>query len=64
MKDEAYVVNLYKNESIRTHWIALYVNGGNITYFDSFGVEHFLLKKIKTLIGDKNIMTYIYKTQA
>ena len=22
-----------------THWIALYVNGDYVTYFDSFGVE-------------------------
>ena len=28
------------NQSIWVHWIALYVNGNNVTYFDSFGVEH------------------------
>ena len=22
------------------HWIAIYVNAENVTYFDSFGVEH------------------------
>ena len=27
-------------ESIRTHWIALYVDAENVTYFDSFGLEH------------------------
>ena len=27
-------------ESIGTHWIALYVNDSNVTYFDSFEVEH------------------------
>ena len=26
--------------SIGTHWIALRVNGDNVTYFDSFGVEY------------------------
>ena len=26
--------------SIGTHLIALYVNGSNIIYFDSFGIEH------------------------
>ena len=26
-------------KSIGTHWIALYVNGDNITYFDSFRDE-------------------------
>ena len=27
-------------EPILTHWIALYVTGKNITYFNSFGVKH------------------------
>ena len=32
-------------KSIGTNWIALYVNAENLTYLDSFGVEH-ILKKI------------------
>ena len=40
IKDRAYVINLDKFKSTRTHWIALYVNGNNIIYFDSFGVDH------------------------
>ena len=40
IKDVAYVINLDEFRSIRTHWIALCVNGNNIIYFDSFGVEH------------------------
>ena len=40
IKDGTYVINLDEYESIRTHWIALYVNDDNVTYFDSFGVEH------------------------
>ena len=39
-KDGSYVINLDEYESIGTHWIALYMNGNNVTYFDSFGVEH------------------------
>ena len=39
-KDGAYVIYLHDYESIGTHWMALYVNANNITYFDSFGVEH------------------------
>ena len=39
-KDGAYVINLDEYESIGTHWIALYVNAENLTYFDSFGFEH------------------------
>ena len=34
------LINFDEYESIGTHWIALYVNGENVTYFDSFGVEH------------------------
>ena len=40
IKDEVYVINLDEFKSIRTHWIALYVNAKNVTYSDSFGVEH------------------------
>ena len=32
IKDEAYVINLDKFKSIGIYWIALYVNGGNVTY--------------------------------
>ena len=47
---------MYK--SIRTHWISLYVNAENLTYFDSFGVE-FILNKIKKFAGNKNMTTNI-----
>ena len=40
IKDGIYVINLDEYESIGTHWIALYINNNNATYFDSFGVEH------------------------
>ena len=43
--------------------IALYVNNDNIAYFDSFGVEH-IPKEIKKFIGNKNIITNIYRIQA
>ena len=33
------MINLDEYESIATHWIGLYVNAKNITYFDSFGVK-------------------------
>ena len=36
IKDGAYVVNLDEHKSIGTHWIGLYVNDNNLTYFDSF----------------------------
>ena len=63
IKDEAYVINLDDYKSIGTHWIALYVNGNNTKYFDSFGVEH-IPKEIKKFIGNKNIITNIYRIQA
>ena len=40
IKDGAYVTNHDEVKSIGTHWIALYVSGNNIMYFDSFGVGH------------------------
>ena len=40
IKNGAYVINLDKYFDIGNHWIALYVVNDNVTYFDSFGVEH------------------------
>ena len=45
IKDGAYIINLDEYESIGTHWIALYVNVENVTYFDSCRTEH-ILKEI------------------
>ena len=45
------------------HWIALYVNDKNVTYFQIFGVEH-IPKEIKKMIANKNIITNIYRIQA
>ena len=39
-KDGASIIKLNEFKSIGTHWIALYVNGKNIIYFDSLEVEH------------------------
>ena len=62
IKDTPYEMNLDEYKSIGTHRIASYANGDNITYFDSFRVEH-ILKEIKKLIGKKNIITNIYRIQ-
>ena len=40
IKNGAYIINLDEYEPIETHWIALYVNAKNVTYYDSFGVAH------------------------
>ena len=63
IKNKAYLINLDEFKSTGTHWIALYVNGNNIKYFDNFGVEH-IPKEIKIFLGNKNIITNIYRIQA
>ena len=54
IKDGAYVINLDEYSDIGTHWIALCVKNNDITYFNSFGVEH-IPKKIINFIKNKNI---------
>ena len=39
------------------------VDNNNVTYFDSFGVEH-IPKEIKAFINNKNIKTNIFRLQA
>ena len=39
-KDGIYVINLDKYCDIGTHWNVLSALNNNVTYFDSFGVEH------------------------
>ena len=52
IKDGAYIINLDEYSDIGTYWVALYIHNGNVTYFDSFGVEH-IPKEIKTFINKK-----------
>ena len=50
IKVGAYVINLDEYSDIGTHWVSLWVNNSNnVTYFNSFGVEHTFLKKLKHL---------------
>ena len=49
IKEELYIINLHDCESIATHWVALYGNAENITYFNSFGFEHIPNKNQKIL---------------
>ena len=62
IKDGAYVINIDEYSHIGIHWIALYVLNNDVTYFDSFGVEH-IPKQTKTFIGNKNIKTNIFRIQ-
>ena len=61
--DGAYVINLDEYSDIGTHWNAFYPLNNNVTYFDSFGVEH-IPKEIKKCIGNKILETNIFKIQA
>ena len=63
IKDGAYVINFDEYSNIGTHWVALYLQKNNITYFDSFGVED-IPKEIKSFIKNKNIKTNIFRIQA
>ena len=57
------MINLDEYAHVDTHWIALFVEFIEITYFDSFGVEHFP-KEIKKFIGNKSLKTNIFRIQA
>ena len=63
IKDGAYVINLDEYADVGTYWIALFCNGNEIVYFDSFGVEH-VPEEIKEFIGNKNIKANIFRVQA
>ena len=69
IKDETNVINFDEYKSIGARWIALYANGNyrkasyDAIYFDSFRVEH-IVKEIKQLIENKNMITNIYRIQA
>ena len=54
-KNGADVINLDEFKSVGTHWIALHVyNNNNVTYFESFGVDH-IPTAIKKVIGKNNL---------
>ena len=63
IKDGAYVISLDEYSDIGTHWVALYVSNNDVTYFDSFGVEH-IPKEIKAFIDRSlSITTNIFRIQ-
>ena len=64
IKDGAYVINLDEYSDIGTHWVALYVHNNDVTYFDSFSVEH-IPKEVKAFIDRSlSITTNIFRIQA
>ena len=62
IKDGAYVINLDEYSDTGTHWVALYVQNNDVTYFDSFEVEY-IPKEIKAFVSNKNIKTNIFRVQ-
>ena len=60
IKDGAYIINLDEYSDIGTHWVAFYVHNDDITYFDSFGIEH-IPKEIEAFINNKKIKTNIFR---
>ena len=62
IKDGVYTVNL-DEYSVGTHWVALYVDNDDVTYFDCFGVEH-IPKEIKAFTNRSlSITTNIFRIQ-
>ena len=62
-KDWVCVINLDEYSDIGIHQIALYILNNDVTYFDSFVVEH-IAKEIKRFIDNKNTQTNILRIQA
>ena len=64
IRDGVYVINLDEYSDIVTYWVALYVHNNDVTYFDSFGVEH-IPKEIKTFIDRSlSITRNIFRIEA
>ena len=63
IKDGTYIINLDEYSDTGTHWIPLWVNNNDVTYFDSFGVEH-IPKEIKGFVKNQNIKTNVFRIQA
>ena len=58
------VTNLDDYSDIGTHWVGLYVRNTDVTYFDSFGVEH-IPKETKVFIDRSlSITVNIFTIQA
>ena len=62
INNEAYVIHLDEYSDIGTHRSALYTINNNVTYFDSFGVEH-IPKEIKIFIDKSIAVTNIVRIQ-
>ena len=60
-KDKVYVISLDEYSDIGFHWVDLYVQNNNVTYFDSFVVDH-ISKEIKAFIDpSSSTITNIFR---
>ena len=57
IKDGDYVINLDEYSDIGTHWVSLYIDNNDVTYLDSFGVEH-IPKEMKYFLAMKQSINY------
>ena len=61
IKDKVYVISLDEYSDIGFHWVDLYVQNNNVTYFDSFVVDH-ISKEIKAFIDlSSSTITNIFR---
>ena len=64
INDGTCAIHLNEYSDIGTHWVALNVCNIDVTYFDSFGVEH-IPPKIKSFIDRSlSIKTNIFRIEA
>ena len=63
IKDGVCLINLDEYSDIGIHQVALYILNNDVTYFDSFVVEH-IAKEIKKFIDNKSTQTNILRIQA
>ena len=59
-----YIINLDEYSDIGTRQVAFYVKNNDITYFDSFGVEHIPEEIKKFINGSLSITISIFKIEA
>ena len=64
IKDGAYVINFDEYSNTGTHWVALYADNNDVTYFDSFGVEQIPKKTKKFINCSLSIKANILRIQA
>ena len=57
------MINLDEYADLGTYWIAFFSNRNEISYFNSFGVEH-VPEEIKEFVENKNIIANIFRVRA